>query len=139
MRQITQAALLGATFLLAGCNQQPTANDDMKKDLDQLVAASKDLGQTAKDVANSTKATGDAVKALSGRLDKLEQMLEAGLAKQKRGALYLALDEDAACDNDESCINTARAICAKISYPNGITSKIIPGVRPALHALVCFD
>ena len=140
MRLAACAALLLAPLVLAGCNQQqPAANDDMKKDLDQLVQASRDLLQTAKDNAASSKATSEDVKALSGRLDKLNQDVSAALAKQKRGALYLALDQDAACDNDDSCMNTARAICNRINYPNGLTSKVIPGVRPTLHALVCYD
>jgi hypothetical protein len=140
MRQATQAALLGLTLLVGGCNQQqPAANEDLKKGLDQIVASNKEIAAATKDTSGAAKSTTDAVKDLAGRIDKLEQTMAAGLAKQKRGALYLALDDDAACDNDSACVNTARAICNKVDYPNGMASKVIAGVRPTLHSLVCFD
>lgn len=134
------AAGLILALLLAGCNQQkPAANDEMKKDLDQLVQASKDLTQQAKDTATSSKATTEAVKALSDKLDALQKAVTGGFAGQKRGALAITLDSDTECKNDESCENTARAICNKINYPSAVTSKYTPGVRPTLHSLICYD
>jgi PBP1b-binding outer membrane lipoprotein LpoB len=140
MRHVILAAMTALSFALSGCNQQqPAANDEMKKDLDQLVQGSKDIGQSAKDIANATKASAADIKALAARIESLEKSLSGELAKQKRGAIYLTLDADAACDNDEQCVNTARAVCNRINYPNGLTSKVNPGVRPTLHSLVCYD
>jgi hypothetical protein len=79
------------------------------------------------------------VRALGDRVDKLDQKLSAALAQQKRGAIYLALDEDASCDNDQGCTNTARAVCKRINYANGLPSKVNAGIRPTLHALICYD
>lgn len=141
MRLTRSAALLLVISSLAACNGQQASSDnaDTKKALDQLVQSSKDLNQTAKSAADSAKATSDDVKAMSGKIDELNKSLSASLAGQKRGALYLTLDEDAVCDNDQNCANTARAVCNKINYPNGLTSKFTAGLRPTLHALVCYD
>lgn len=132
---------LASLLALAGCNgsQTGTANDDMKKALDQIAQNTKDTAAQTKDLAGSAKTSSDDIKALSGRVDELQRSLSAALAKQKRGAIYLQLDVEASCDNDEKCESTARAVCNRISYPNAITSKFTPGVRPTLGSLVCFD
>lgn len=136
-------AILGFLALLAlgGCNasQPGQAGDDMKKALDQIAQNTKDTSAQAKDLAGSAKTSSEDLKALSGRVDELQRSLSAALAKQKRGALYLQLDVEASCDNDEKCENTARAVCNRVNYPNAITSKFTPGVRPTLGSLVCFD
>lgn len=134
---------LGLTVLLtlAGCNGSQTgqANDETKKALDQIAQNTKDTATQTKDLAGSAKTSADDMKALSGRVDELQRSLSAALAKQKRGAIYLQLDVEATCENDEKCENTARAVCNRVNYPNAITSKFTPGVRPTLGSLVCFD
>ena len=95
------AAGFALALLLAGCNQQKqTANDDIKKDLDQLVQASKDQTEQAKDAAQSSKATADAMKGLSDKLDALQKAVTTGFSGQKRGALAITLDADTECKND---------------------------------------
>lgn len=134
---------IGLTILLAlgGCNGSQTgqAGDDMKKALDQIAQNTKDTAAQTKDLAGSAKTSSEDMKGLSGRIDELQRSLSAALAKQKRGAIFLQLDVEASCDNDEKCENTARAVCNRINYPNAITSKFTPGVRPTLGSLVCFD
>ena len=140
MRVPNLAVLSCLGIMLAGCNNQPAnGNADAKRDLDQLVQTTKSLNDAVGGIASSSKATADDLRALGGRIDELQKSVTDALGRQKRAALYLALDSDAACDNDDSCANTARAICARINYPNALTSKYTPGVRPTLHALVCYD
>ena len=130
-----------ALLALAGCNGSQTgqAGDDTKKALDQIAQNTKETAAQTRDLAGSAKTSSEDLRALSGRVDELQRSLSAALAKQKRGALYLQLDVEASCDNDEKCENTARAVCNRINYPNAITSKFTPGVRPTLGSLVCFD
>lgn len=141
MSRLHTALGLATLLALGGCNGSQTgqANDDMKKALDQIAQNTKDTAAQLKDLAGSAKTSSDDMKGLSGRVDELQRSLSAALAKQKRGALYLQLDVEASCDNDEKCENTARAVCNRINYPNAITSKFTPGVRPTLGSLVCFD
>ena len=141
MSRIRIALGLTTLLALAGCNGSQTgqANDDMKKALDQIAQNTKDTAAQVKDLAGSAKTSSEDMKALSGRVDELQRSLSAALAKQKRGAIYLQLDVDASCENDEKCENTARAVCNRVNYPNAITSKFTPGIRPTLGSLVCFD
>lgn len=141
MSRIHVALALASLLALAGCNGSQTApaSDDMKKALDQIAQNTKDAAAQTKELAGSAKASSDDIKALSGRVDELQRSLSAALAKQKRGAIFLQLDVEATCDNDEKCENTARAVCNRVNYPNAITSKFTPGVRPTLGSLVCFD
>ena len=141
MPRISAALGLAALLLLAGCNGSQTgqANDEMKKALDQIAQNTKDTATQTKDLAGAAKTSGEDMKALTGRVDELQRSLSAALAKQKRGAIFLQLDVEASCENDEKCENTARAVCNRIAYPNAITSKFTPGLRPTLGSLVCFD
>ena len=141
MKQGMALAVLGLSLMLAGCNgnREPASNEDLKRGMDQLVQASKDQTSQLRDIASSDKTTADTVKLLTTRVESMERNLSVALSQQKRGALYLSLDVDASCDNDEQCMNTARGLCNKINYPNAITSKFTPGIRPTLHSLVCFD
>lgn len=140
MRTAFRAVALTAALLLAGCqNGQQNASEDMKKDLDQLVQTSKDMTAPVKEIAAGSKASTDALKALGAKLDEMHKDLAKALAQQKRGALYLALDVETLCENDEQCTNTARAVCNKINYPNAVTSRFTPGLRPVLNSVVCFD
>jgi hypothetical protein len=134
------ASALAATAGLAACqNKEAAENDEIKKQLDQLVQTTKDLAGPVREIAGASKTNADAVKALAGRVDEMHKDLAAALAKQKRGALSLTLDVETTCDNDPQCVNTARALCNRINYPNAITSRFTPGVRPVLNALICFD
>lgn len=130
-----------ALLALGGCNagQPGQAGDDMKKALDQIAQNTKDAAAQTRELVGSARTSSEDLKALSGRIDELQRSLSAALARQKRGALYLQLDVEASCDNDEKCENTARAVCNRINYPNAITSKFTPGLRPTLGSLVCFD
>ena len=137
-RLLTAGAI---TLLLAGCSggQKASSDDEMKKALDQLVQTSKEQVAQAKEGANAAKSTNDGVKALVERVGALEKSMATALAGQKRGAMVVTLDVDATCDNDEQCVNTARAMCNRINYPNAVTLRFTPGLRPSLHSLVCFD
>ena len=138
LRLWTFAALAA---LLCGCSQgdQKAQNEDLKKDLDQLVQASKQSAAQMGDLVNASKSTSDGVKILVERVQSLEKTLSGALAQQKRGALTLTLEVDSACENDEQCVNTARATCNRINYPNAVTLRFTPGIRPTLHSLVCYD
>ena len=78
-------------------------------------------------------------RTLIARVDDMHKDVAGLLAKQKRGALALQLETETVCDNDAQCVNTARAVCNKINYPNAITARFTPGIRPVLNSLICFD
>ena len=134
------AALAAAALLLAGCNNRDSkTDDDLKRQLDQLVQVSRDQLAAEKDAGMSSKSALDELRKVSARLDEMEKLVREASTSQKRAAIYLPMESDTVCDNDASCTNTARAICNKVSYPKGITSRYTPGTRPTLNAVVCFD
>lgn len=137
----TVLALAAATLLLGGCGngQQQAQNDDLKKSLDQLVQTAKEMSPQVKEIANGSKATDDALKTLTNRIDEMHKDMALLLSKQKRGAVAVQLESETVCDNDAQCANTARAVCNRINYPNGITNRFTPGIRPSLNSLICFD
>jgi len=132
-----------ATLALAGCNaggsSSSQGNEDTRKALDALNANLAQISTQLRDGATANRATAEDVKTIAGRLAELQKAVSDGLANQKRGALYLRLDVEAPCENDDQCAATARSVCDRINYANGITSRFTPGPRPTLGALVCFD
>ena len=141
MRMSRFACAALAVAMLGACSQgqQGSSSDEMRKQLDQLVQTSKDTAAQTHELVNASKSTNEALKGLVDRVQSLEKSLSGALAQQKRGALLLTLEVDATCDNDEQCVNTARATCNRINYPNAVTLRFTPGIRPTLHSLVCFD
>lgn len=133
-------ALTAAAILLAGCNSRDSkADDEQKRQLDQLVQVSRDQLAAEKATGMSAKSALDELRKVSARLDEMEKLVRETSTSQKRAAIYLPMETETVCDNDASCTNTARAICNKISYPKAITSRYTPGTRPTLNAVVCFD
>lgn len=133
-------ALAAAAIVLAGCNNRDSkTDDDLKRQLDQLVQVSRDQLAAEKDTGLSAKSALDELRKVSARLDEMEKLVREASTSQKRAAIYLPMEAETVCDNDASCTNTARAICNKISYPRAITSRYTPGTRPTLNSVVCFD
>ena len=102
--------------------------------LRELLATARDTNAATKEAAAAARSGAASLRQMSDRL----AALEAALASSKRAAIALNLDVDTTC-GDPECEATAKAVCARIGYPNGVTSRFTGGPRPALHSLVCFD
>ena len=126
---------------LAACNpnSSPPPNDDLKRTLDQLVSIERETQGSVKEASGGAKAAVEQMRALTARVEALEKTLATTLSGQKRGAIYLPMEAETVCENDILCNNTARAVCGKVSYQNGVPSRYTPGTRPVLNAVVCFD
>lgn len=135
------AAALAILAVLSGCNPgtPPTASDETKRSLDQLVQVSREGSAADKETATATKGLLDEVRKLSGRIEALEKAVTAAESSRKRGAIALPIDTETTCDNDSTCANTARAVCNRVGYPKAIASRYTPATRPTLQAVVCFD
>lgn len=127
------AAALVAAFLLAG----DVAESGLKgrDTLRDLTTAAKETSVATRETAVAAKAGAAALKQMSDRI----AALETALASSKRAAIALNLPVETACGNDPECEQTARTVCSRIGYPNGVTSRFTAGPPALLHALVCFD
>lgn len=134
-------AVLGTAALLAACNkgQEPAANEELKRSLETLTRSAGESAAASKEAAGAGKGTAQEMRAVSGRIEALEKSLTKALAEQKRAAFAMTLANEVPCENDETCTATARAVCNRINYPNAMTLKYMPGVRPTLTSFVCFD
>lgn len=133
-----RAALLATLALgLSSCNPNASTPpyNNLKLSLDQLVAIAQDIQASGKDVAASARSSAEQVRVLAARIEALEK----ALARQKRAALFLPLEAETVCENDALCTETARVICNKINYPNAVPSRFVPGNRPVLTSVVCYD
>ena len=131
----------GLVAALASCNERPppAGNEELKRTLDQLVAIERDSLASIKESAGASRAAVEEIRKLTSRVEALDTSIRTTLGGEKRGAVHLPMEVETACDNDALCNATARAVCNRVNYPNGLPSKFTGGARPLLNSVVCFD